>query len=237
MSNPLVVREPDAMRPIHAELLSGGAPLCADLVRELAFMEHGLFEFLTDTPVPGNAGLQTPGHRHGRKPGDGVYLPRHGVIHPGFIAEQATSETAYVTVRFTHLRDDGPDAGGEEQAGEALSTARAALFLHPDYTRLLFPVLLKAEAGTTAIARLSLVQGATLRVSDTRQTSAFQWTPCWFDLPIANSPEYGGWHHLVLELRGSTPDKTVFIASADACFKPMPGSLGNGAAYLIGETP
>lgn len=237
MSGPIPVCAPDAMRPIHQERLACGAPLDPALLRELAAIEHGLFEFLSDRPVAGNTEAAAPGHRHGRQSGDGLYLPRHGVIAPGFILPQSSASDSYTPVRFTHLNISGPDASGEEVQSGSVSTAKAAAFLHSDYTRLLFPVLLKAEAETTAIARLSLFCGEVLRISDSRQTDALQWTPCWFDLPIAASPEFNGWHHLVLELRSAQAGKLAFIAAADERFKPMPGALGNAAAFLIGESP
>jgi hypothetical protein len=237
MSNPITVREMADVRGIHDEELASDAPLAPDALRELMALQAGLYEYLSDESCPGNASARVAGHSHGRDGEGGAYVERFGVFHPGYIEPQQVSGDSYSPVLFTLFGDGGPASSGEENPGTGVRIETPALYVLPDFTSLSYTVCLRASSGTSAHARLSLCEGATVLASDTQSSSASQWTPVRFDLPISNSASFGGWRTLKLQLRSAVSGLTAEIAAADERMKPMPGAIYNGVGLLIGEAP
>ncbi len=236
MSNPILCAPCDTLRGMHTEEVADNAPLSADVAYWFAQTGAAFYEHLTDRPVSGNATATQSGHAHGRDALDGVYLSRHGSFRLGHLYAQSSSSISYMPVLWEMANTGGPGATGEESAGLKLARAIQEIYLDRQYTELVFPVLLKAEGGASAIARLSVWRDGAELVADEQSTSATGWTAVTFNLPIANLAAFSGWCSLKLWLRSDTAGQVAQIADAESVFKPVSGHVLDGSGLLIGET-
>lgn len=236
MPNKIPINEFSDQRAVHDEEVAADRPLAADVAREMMAAESTLYEFLADKAVAGNSDQTVTGHNHGRGEGEGVYVPRQGTFHVGHVYPQETDSDVYQTVYWEILNTGGP-SGGTEGAGQRITLDTPSIYIHQDYTELLYRVILKCENGATATARLTLKDGASVLVSDEVTASQGAWTTREFSLAFADSSSFTGWRLLKLELKSSNQGDSVHIAADDILYKPASSPIYNGVGHLIGELP
>lgn len=237
MSNPMCVTALFPARPLHDELAREDEPLSSFLAQSLAAQEAALYEYLTDTPTPGNESQQTAGHAHGRNGHNGVYLHRHGALALGTLCPQTTTSQSFVPASFLRLDLGGPNEDGLETGGDRIAFTRPGFYLWRDYTTLVLNVLGYVEGEGAGAIRLTLYQnGAECATSEIVSCQSAAYTPFALALAIPNHPNSDGYAQVQLDFR-APPNGRLTIAGADALHKPMPGTLDNGLAWLNGDTP
>lgn len=234
MSDPLYVGSLAVPRPLHAEELGVDAPFSAALAQAVSGLQNAHYEYLTDTPAPGNAAATLAGHAHGRGDNDGIYVARHAAQALGFLAPQSTSSQSFVTAGFTRLSLGGPDITGEEIPGTRLLISTPSLYLDRDYQEIHLTVLLSVAGSGRAEARLSLLVGDAVLTSVTASTQAAVWTPVPLHLSVPDTGSVNGFCRVRLEYRATDSGGKASLACDDPLCKPMPGTLSMGVAWLQG---
>jgi len=235
MTNKIPIHDVQDQRSFHQEEFEADQPFSSRAAMDILASQTGLFEYLSDEAISGNDEQRVDGHSHGRDEWDGLYVSRYGSFDIGHISPQSTTSTSYTAITWDVFNTGGPDSTGVEQSGSGVGLSGPTLMLSRHYEMLVLRVMLKADAGATATARLSLKNGSTTLVGQEVITVNSQWDRKTFELSIANNETLDGWRQLQLELKSSNPDKTVSICSDDDRFKPLDSPILNGLGLLIGE--
>lgn len=237
MNNPMCVTTLFPAEPLHDELAREDEPLSSVLAQGIARREAALYEYLTDTPTPGNAERMNPGHAHGRAAHDGVYINRHGLLVPGVICPQTTASQSFVPASFLRLDLGGPDADGLEASMASIAFSRPGFYLWRDYAMLVMNVLGYVSGEGAGALRLALyVNGTEVAGSEIVSCQSASYTPLTLSLAVPNHPNSDGFAQLQLDFR-APPNGRITIAGADALHKPLPGTLDNGLVWLNGDAP
>ena len=235
MTKLIPVKTIDDLRGLHLEEFSINKPLSADSLAELMATEASLYEYLSNKAVLGNSEATVEGHSHGRKDLDGEYIKREGVFYVGHLFEHSSTSLSYETVLWEIFNTGGPNVNGVEQAGSRICLATPAIYLHSDYKKLVFNVLLKADSPAIATAKLSLLKDDQTIAYAEQSTTSSMYEPTELSIAIDNSEQFTGWINLKLELKSSSESSAAYLVSDDIRFKPLSGTILNGNGLLLGE--